>query len=123
VTEKPKAQPEVEAKVEPVKVEDAPTLKVEEPKAVEETVVEAPATEVVQAAAPEAKPEPVTEPATKATFKGHATAAMAKAPGSDELKEITVVAAPLRETRFQGKGAGSQVASNSAGAGMTKPQY
>ncbi len=123
VTEKPKAQPEVEAKVEPVKVEDAPTLKVEEPKAVEETVVEAPATEVVQAAAPEAKPEPVTEPAIKATFKGHATAAMAKAPGSDELKEITVVAAPLRETRFQGKGAGSQVASNSAGAGMTKPQY
>ena len=47
---------------------------------------------------------------------------MAKAPGSTEMKEITVVAAPLRENRYQGKGAGSQVAKTQASAAMTKPQ-
>ncbi|MDA0126789.1 ribonuclease E [Vibrio sp. MarTm2] len=55
-------------------------------------------------------------------FKGHASAPMAKAPGTSELKEITVNAAPLRTERYQSKGAGSQVARNQAGAAMAKPQ-
>ncbi|MDN3610517.1 ribonuclease E [Vibrio ostreicida] len=53
---------------------------------------------------------------------GHASAPMAKAPGTTELKEITVVAAPLREERYLPKGAGSQVARTKASADMTKPQ-
>lgn len=56
-------------------------------------------------------------------FKGHASAPMAKAPGNTEMKEITVVAAPLKEDRYQSRGAGSQVATNQAGAVMTKPQF
>jgi ribonuclease E len=48
---------------------------------------------------------------------------MTKAPGPQEIKEIQVVAAPFRTERFVSKGAGSQVASNKAGAGMTKPNY
>ncbi len=46
---------------------------------------------------------------------------MAKAPGTQELKEIEINAAPMRAERYQPKGAGSQVARNQAGAGMTKP--
>ncbi|MCJ2375459.1 ribonuclease E [Vibrio sp. ZSDZ34] len=56
-------------------------------------------------------------------FKGHATAPMAKASGSNEVKEITIVAAPLKTERYQAKGAGSQAATNKASAGMTKPNY
>ncbi|KJY83453.1 ribonuclease [Vibrio galatheae] len=55
-------------------------------------------------------------------FKGHAFAPMAKAPGCTEMKEITVIAAPFKEQRYQSRGAGSQVARNQAGAAMTKPQ-
>ncbi|KLN66305.1 ribonuclease E [Vibrio sp. VPAP30] len=57
------------------------------------------------------------------SFKGHASAAMAKAPGSTEMKEITVNAAPLKAERYESRGAGSQVARNQSGAVMTKPQY
>ncbi|MDC5821242.1 ribonuclease E [Vibrio europaeus] len=57
------------------------------------------------------------------SFKGHASAAMAKAPGSTEMKEITVVAAPFKAQRYESRGAGSQVARNQAGATMTKPQF
>jgi ribonuclease E len=48
---------------------------------------------------------------------------MTKAPGPQEIKEIEVVAAPFRAERFVSKGAGSQAASNKAGAAMTKPNY
>ena len=48
---------------------------------------------------------------------------MAKAPGNTEMKEITVNAAPLKQDRYQSRGAGSQVATNQAGAVMTKPQF
>ncbi|MEH0687971.1 ribonuclease E [Vibrio cholerae] len=71
----------------------------------------------------EVKPEPkVVKPATASPLKGFASAPMAKAPGSDEMKEISVVAAPLRQERYQPKGAGSQVARNQASAAMAKPQ-
>jgi len=55
--------------------------------------------------------------------KKQAGSPMTKAPGPQEIKEIQVVAAPFRTERYVSKGAGSQVATNSAGAGMTKPQY
>ena len=55
--------------------------------------------------------------------KKQAGSPMTKAPGPQEIKEIQVVAAPFRTERYVSKGAGSQVAKNSAGAGMTKPQY
>ena len=48
---------------------------------------------------------------------------MAKAPGSTEMKEITVIAAPFKAQRYESRGAGSQVARNQAGAAMTKPQF
>lgn len=54
--------------------------------------------------------------------QGYAFAPMAKAPGSADLKEINVVAAPARDQRYQPQGAGSQAARTQAGAGMTKPQ-
>ncbi|MBU2897951.1 ribonuclease E [Vibrio hepatarius] len=54
-------------------------------------------------------------------FKGHSSAPMAKAPGNTEMKEIAVIAAPFRETRYLPKGAGSQVARNKSSAGMTRP--
>ncbi|WP_413284095.1 ribonuclease E [Vibrio sp. MA40-2] len=63
--------------------------------------------------------EPVTKVATS-KLKGHATSAMTKAPGPQEIKEIEVKAAPLREQRYQPKGAGSQAATNQASSGMSK---
>ena len=56
-------------------------------------------------------------------FKGYASAPMAKAPGNSDVREISVAVAPLKADRYQPRGAGSQVASNQAGAGMAKPQY
>jgi ribonuclease E len=47
---------------------------------------------------------------------------MTKAPGPQEIKEIEIVAMPLKSERYQPKGAGSQVARSQAGAAMTKPQ-
>ncbi|KZX63686.1 ribonuclease [Vibrio sp. HI00D65] len=132
----------VEAKVEAPVVEtlvvEAPaeTVKTEEPVA-EEPVAEAPAVKaetavvepakVVEAPKAEVKVEeaPVVKAETpKATVaKKQAGSPMTKAPGPREIKEIEVVAAPFRTERFVPKGAGSQVASNKAGAGMTKPNY
>ena len=113
----------VEAPVETVKTEEA----VAEAPAVEtETAVVEPA-KVVEASKAEVKVEeaPVVKAETpKATVaKKQAGSPMTKAPGPREIKEIEVVAAPFRTERFVPKGAGSQVASNKAGAGMTKPNY
>ncbi|WP_122053562.1 ribonuclease E [Vibrio sp. Evd11] len=127
----------------PVVVEEAPvvveTEKVEAPVIVEATKVEAPVaaketTPVVEAEAPKAESAKVEEvpvvkaeapqAAPKATVaKKQAGSPMTKAPGPQEIKEIEVVAAPFRTERFVSKGAGSQAASNKAGAGMTKPNY
>ncbi|PMH08377.1 ribonuclease E [Vibrio splendidus] len=118
--------PVVEAPVETVKAEDVvaeavveteafvePTKAVEAPKAESAKVEEAP---VVKAQAPKAAPKAV-------EAKKQAGSPMTKAPGPQEIKEIEVVAAPFRTERFVPKGAGSQAASNQAGAGMTKPNY
>ncbi|MFS1935229.1 ribonuclease E [Vibrio splendidus] len=127
----------------PVVVEEAPvvveTEKVEAPVIVEATKVEAPVpveetTPVVEAEAPKAESAKVEEaPVVKAeapqavpkatVAKKQAGSPMTKAPGPQEIKEIEVVAAPFRTERFVSKGAGSQAASNKAGAGMTKPNY
>ncbi len=102
-------------------VETVETAEVVE--AAEEIVTEA--TPVEEVAAVEAVVEQVEETVVevaKPEFKGQASAPMTKASGSAEMKEITVVAAPFREERYQPKGAGSQVAKSQAGAAMTKPQ-
>ncbi|WP_061018507.1 ribonuclease E [Vibrio splendidus] len=131
----------------PAVVEEAPvvveTEKVETPVIVEATKVEAPvvaeamqaeATPVVEAEAPKAESAKVEEaPVVKAeapkaapkaaVAKKQAGSPMTKAPGPQEIKEIEVIAAPFRTERFVSKGAGSQAASNKAGAAMTKPNY
>lgn len=98
---------------EAVQVEATPVVEAEAPKAESVKVEEAP---VVKAEAPKAAPK-------AAVAKKQAGSPMTKAPGPQEIKEIQVVAAPFRTERFVSKGAGSQAASNKAGAGMTKPQY
>ena len=115
-------QPETEAQTVKAAEEVVQPI-VETPVEVAETV-ETAATAPVEQVQVE-QPTPVEEKAPTIpapSFKGHASASMAKAPGSTEMKEITVVAAPLRENRYQGKGAGSQVAKTQASAAMTKPQ-
>ncbi|UPR51230.1 ribonuclease E [Vibrio cyclitrophicus] len=131
----------------PAIIEEAPVVveaaKVEAPVIVEATKVEAPVvteavqaetTPVVEAEAPQAESAKFEEvpvvkaeapkAAPKATVaKKQAGSPMTKAPGPQEIKEIEVVAAPFRTERFVPKGAGSQAASNQAGAGMTKPNY
>ncbi|TCN80170.1 RNAse E [Vibrio crassostreae] len=102
----------VEAPVVETAVAEA-TKAVEAPKAESVKVEEAP---VVEAPASEAAPK-------AAVAKKQAGSPMTKAPGPQEIKEIEVVAAPFRTERFVPKGAGSQAASNKAGAGMTKPNY
>jgi len=115
----------------------APQVEKAEEVAVETVVAEPEAVvveEQVEAQQPEAvEPAPVTEPVAAKPVaeekpapvqrKSHASSAMAKAPGPQEIKEIEVVAAPFRDQMFQGKGAGSQAASNKAFAGMTKPDF
>ncbi|MEZ8189347.1 ribonuclease E [Vibrio sp. 1F279] len=98
---------------EAVQVEATPVVEAEAPKAESVKVEEAP---VVKVEAPKAAPK-------AAVAKKQAGSPMTKAPGPQEIKEIQVVAAPFRTERFVSKGAGSQAASNKAGAGMTKPQY
>ena len=114
--ETPVAEAPVVAK--PVQSEEAtpvvePEVAVETPNAESVKVEEVP---VVKAEAPKATPKAV-------VAKKQAGSPMTKAPGPQEIKEIQVVAAPFRTERFVPKGAGSQAASNKAGAGMTKPQY
>ncbi|EOB6642427.1 ribonuclease E [Vibrio fluvialis] len=115
------AQPEVvETVVAPVVVE-APS---EEPVAEPEVVVEVAVAEPLAAPIVEEAPIVVSKPVAKpAVTSGRASAPMAKAPGTNELKEITVLAAPFRSERYQSRGAGSQAASNQASATMTKPQF
>ncbi|CDT90149.1 ribonuclease E [Vibrio coralliirubri] len=139
IAEEVATEPKVEA---PAVVEEAPvvveTAKVEVPVIAEATKVEAPvvaeavqaeATPVVEAEAPKVEEAPVVKTeapkaAPKAAVaKKQAGSPMTKAPGPQEIKEIEVIAAPFRTERFVSKGAGSQAASNKAGAAMTKPNY
>ena len=135
------AAPVVEAAV----VEQAETIAAEATPV--EPIVEAPVVETIETAVAEAAPtqEPVVEvvaetveqvtaeakvetPEPKAEVikvatKPRASAPMTKAPGPQELREITVTAAPFKAERYAPKGAGSQVATNRASAGMTKPNF
>ncbi|MGY3687753.1 ribonuclease E [Vibrio coralliilyticus] len=115
---------------EPKVVEQAATVeatpvKTPAPQAVEPQVAPEAVADTAAIVEAEAAPAPVntsSEIIVPTAFKGHASAPMAKAPGTTEMKEITVIAAPFREERYLSKGAGSQVASNKASAAMAKPQ-
>lgn len=142
----PKAQQPVETKVEAPVVETAVVEQAEtvaaESTPVEPIIesVEAPVVEVTEATqepvvevvedtveqvaveAPIATPAPKAE-VIKVAAKPRASAPMTKAPGPQELREITVSAAPFKADRYAPKGAGSQVATNRASAQMTKPNF
>lgn len=124
------AQPKDEAVVTEPVTEEAPIVAETEQTSVEaatvenETVTESEIianvkiekTEEVKTTSTEAaqaKPAPLR--------KTHVTAPMAKAPGSQELAEITIVAAAFREERFTPRQAGSLVATRQAQSPMTKP--
>ncbi|MGF1748757.1 ribonuclease E [Vibrio cionasavignyae] len=121
----------VENEVIEAPVANEPTV-VTEPVTVEVEVTEEKVAAAVEAApvvkksaqapaqAPKQAPKQVL---AKSSFKGHASAAMAKAPGVAELGDIEVKAAAFRTERYTPKGAGSQVARSSAGAATTKPNY
>ena len=130
VVETPVAEAPVAAPVvEEAPVVDAPvveeSVKAEETveAKAEETVAEAPVVEVPITEAKPVKAAPVTEEKPSVEAKKQASSPMTKAPGPQEIKEIEIVAAPFRSERYVSKGAGSQVASNQAGSGMTKPNY
>ncbi|UPQ88809.1 ribonuclease E [Vibrio sinaloensis] len=110
--------------IEQPQTSEAPAAKPEEPQVESPAVVEQPVeptstSETVDPAPVAAEQTPI----AVAKSAGHAFAPMAKAPGSTEMREIKVVAAPLKAERYQPRGAGSQVARNQAGASMTKPQF
>ncbi|MDC5852720.1 ribonuclease E [Vibrio europaeus] len=114
---------------QPEQVEVAQAAVITEPVEVVAETVERPVQAEAEVEATDVK-QPTEEVAAESSdivvaqsFKGHASAAMAKAPGSTEMKEITVVAAPFKAQRYESRGAGSQVARNQAGATMTKPQF
>lgn len=131
--EAPVVETVVAQKVEPAAVEAAPVEPIIEPveapvvevtEAAQEPVVEAVEETVEQVAveAPIATPTPKAE-VIKVAAKPRASAPMTKAPGPQELREITVSAAPFKADRYAPKGAGSQVATNRASAQMTKPNF
>ncbi len=63
---------------------------------------------------------PKATPMKTIRLKAHATAAMTKASGPQEIKEIEITAAPLKNERYTPKGAGSQSATNVATAKTSK---
>jgi len=104
---------------------------VEAPLNAEIETVEQATTTVEKAPEPIVEPTPVAErpaetvseePKPAVQAKGHASAPMAKAAGPQELKDITVDAAPFRSERYTPLGAGSQVARSQAGSATAKPQ-
>ncbi|EMO0966658.1 ribonuclease E [Vibrio cholerae] len=107
----------------------AKVAEVEEPTKISDEVVAQTTVEVIadKMAEPIEVVKPVTVSATSLTAKAviqqpYASSPMTKAPGSDDIREVQVNAAPLRAERYQARGAGSQVARNQASAGMSKPQ-
>lgn len=133
VVDAPVVETVVAQKAEPAAVEAAPVEPIIEPveapvvevtEAAQEPVVEVVEDTVEQVAveAPIATPAPKAE-VIKVAAKPRASAPMTKAPGPQELREITVSAAPFKADRYAPKGAGSQVATNRASAQMTKPNF
>ncbi|APP05134.1 ribonuclease E [Vibrio harveyi] len=112
--------------VEPIV--EAPVVEVTE-SAVETAPAQEPAVEVAEEAVTEVTAETPVETqkpkaeVIKVAAKPRASAPMTKAPGPQELREITVTAAPFKAERYAPKGAGSQVATNRASAVITKPNF
>ncbi|HGS4652625.1 TPA: ribonuclease E [Vibrio cholerae] len=107
----------------------AKVAEVEEPATISDEVVAQTTVEVIadKMAEPIKVVKPVAVSAKSLTAKAviqqpYASSPMTKAPGSDDIREVQVNAAPLRAERYQARGAGSQVARNQASAGMSKPQ-
>ncbi|HFG1571559.1 TPA: ribonuclease E [Vibrio cholerae] len=107
----------------------AKAAEVEEPAKISDEVVAQTTVEVIadKMAEPIKVVKPVSVSAKSLTAKAviqqpYASSPMTKAPGSDDIREVQVNAAPLRAERYQARGAGSQVARNQASAGMSKPQ-
>ncbi|ENM1932116.1 ribonuclease E [Vibrio cholerae] len=107
----------------------AKVAEVEEPAKISDEVVAQTTVEVIadKMAEPIKVVKPVSVSAKSLTAKAviqqpYASSPMTKAPGSDDIREVQVNAAPLRAERYQARGAGSQVARNQASAGMSKPQ-
>lgn len=125
IVDTPVATPVVEETpvVETPAVEEAVEIEETVEAKAEETVTEAPVVEAPVVVAKPVEATPVTEEKPSVEAKKQASSPMTKAPGPQEIKEIEVVAAPFRSERYVSKGAGSQVASNQAGSGMTKPNY
>ncbi|OBU34885.1 hypothetical protein AYY25_20015 [Photobacterium phosphoreum] len=116
--------PVVEAPVVETPVVEAPVVEapVVEAPVVETPVVEAPV--VKTASAPMTKIVTETVAVTATSPRGfHAVAAMTKAPAPTEtMASVKVEAAPLREATTT-RSAGSQTATNTAAAPMTKPSF
>ncbi|WP_217533556.1 ribonuclease E [Vibrio cholerae] len=107
----------------------AKVAEVEEPATISDEVVAQTTVEVIadKMAEPIKVVKPVSVSAKSLIAKAviqqpYASSPMTKAPGSDDIREVQVNAAPLRAERYQARGAGSQVARNQASAGMSKPQ-
>ncbi|USD64418.1 ribonuclease E [Vibrio sp. SCSIO 43136] len=107
--------PELE-QAESVQVVSAPVEATETVEAQPEQTPTVEAQPVAEEQAPVAAQE---APQAKPSYKGHASAAMASAPGTNQFKEIEVIAAPFREERMQPIGAGSQSARSQAGSAMS----
>ncbi|CAH1210746.1 ribonuclease E [Vibrio harveyi] len=118
VVETTQAEPIVEAPVVEVTESAVETAPAQEPavEVAEEAVTEVTAETPVETQEPKAE-------IIKVVAKPRASAPMTKAPGPQELREITVTAAPFKAERYAPKGAGSQVATNRASAVMTKPNF
>ncbi|EKO3822581.1 ribonuclease E [Vibrio harveyi] len=118
VVETTQAEPIVEAPVVEVTESAVETAPAQEPavEVAEEAVTEVTAETPVETQEPKAE-------VIKVVAKPRASAPMTKAPGPQELREITVTAAPFKAERYAPKGAGSQVATNRASAVMTKPNF
>ncbi|MCE0494614.1 ribonuclease E [Vibrio salinus] len=98
----------------------------EAPKASEEKATEsAPAIDVDLPAAEETAPVAEVKQSavitTASRIKGHASSLMAKAPAIDDIRQINIQPAPLREQRYEGRSAGGQAATTHAHAEMSKP--
>ncbi|MBD1571753.1 ribonuclease E [Vibrio sp. S17_S38] len=120
----------------PVLEEETPTLEIAP--VVDNSVAETPAPSVIaptEIIEPQEKTDVVEEasvatpdkavvakvtPTTNAKVQSCASAPMAKASGSGELKDITIVAASFRESTYSGKVAGSDAATKQASSAMSK---
>ncbi|MFV0575178.1 MAG: ribonuclease E [Vibrio sp.] len=133
VTETAPVKPVVAEKAVAPVVETKPAADVQTAEPKVEATTENEAT-VAETTAPQVQAEPqvIVEPKAQtaktpksvkvkaAKAKSHVSAPMAKASGTGILNDITVVAAPFRESTFAGKVAGSQAATGQASSQMSK---